>query len=1379
MDTIIEVGRTDILEDISETVPLNERNLPKAETGNLNILNNDMRHEVILLDISRDKKWVANVTKQNGNISIIRRRFKETVTSYNEETPIILDITKTIKDFKGPHCKFLSISPNGEYIVLSFYERVPQNNSGYHDPKNPYCYVFKAKNSIITLCNVKIKCDGRAVFFHEKLNSLAIINTKAVEVYEDFPNKKSVSYLFDLSLFCSGEVYREGFEIDSSFIKSVTWVYYDNNNIPSDMEDIIQISRHVRHNLLTTHFRGGIARVWSLQNGVRLTSFSAPKQSIVAFSKNCKYTATFVALTKSVKIYNVNSGLLVYQLKSQKGFSESFALTHIRFCYDGRYIAMSGLQDNCVVFEVWYVEAEKSIYRIERPLVHPESNVRKHGNTSTGKRIQPFVVRGTNENNEKCLKGIYTSVQGDEHVTNSLILDIDRYDVRRSNGHPSNLIGSPQPMLLDENENPVNNIVFNWINDEGLKTPYYGAKYELSNNLRDFNSLKCGILNVNGNQLLIRFGLYTVQLWELSGPAISLVNPSNDLITPAANMETVASKQDDKLLYIRAYKGPDYGIKYSFRENWRIQRFESIRFIGGMASGRMIVNITENETKKCEQLTHYHTEELFLPLDDFSLHTNVKGQKPFDYHKLESACQTLHYLTADGIQKSFQKDNYHMILRKTKELIESAVKDIDIESNFFSTIAGSRTLAMLASFKDGRQVIKSILEKEIPISIFSYARTIKKELPHKDKESLRDKIESLKELLGIKKAGIPAPVTEFRLASDSAAITYRSSDLNLIVQPPKNLDMIAGNENVLTVLIEELDHKLYKFLFDRILSDAKKLGPGCFFALTDALLFLQEEDDTDLLLTSSKKLSFLTIDKKKLGVLDSELAHGFKVKISNLRNLESRATMEQLTKYSGWYISMFRLRKKLDCRFTKAVQLLCEIVKYAFLYYVRIFFKKARKDPRGAAKVCVVPLPQFNIYTELPEDRPKNLEYKPDNLITYKAKSAFVKVAVDQDSNNIFKQGDTVCEVMVQYKWETFARWRFWCIYALHAIYYASYATSVLFASELYGYEGAPLKIEHPGQITSVFFMCASLSVLVIQEGRQFAKTSCLHSYFSSGYNWIDFFAYVFPVVTLIQMIHGGSYFNEICSVSNLILWTHGILRLRVISFFGITLEIIIQLCIRVRAVFTIMVLVILGFTMSYIIALRLQLDDFFQENYAGDYTVNGSENPSGTVNFVNVSADNGFSNWFKAFYQVWFFVYGVWDPINDGDAGDSFLLCVCLYYFLSLLWGMKKKIKICLLTFLYSALMASTAESVKSRGKKVWVIHFAAVVSEIELLWCTESTRRSRQNNPSYIYYIASDSQINQYEEILKEENAKLSKDLGIKNASDNQGAHSCCKTK
>lgn len=74
-----------------------------------------------------------------------------------------------------------------------------------------------------------------------------------------------------------------------------------------------------------------------------------------------------------------------------------------------------------------------------------------------------------------------------------------------------------------------------------------------------------------------------------------------------------------------------------------------------------------------------------------------------------------------------------------------------------------------------------------------------------------------------------------------------------------------------------------------------------------------------------------------------------------------------------------------------------------------------------------------------------------------------------------------------------------------------------------------------------------------------------------------------------------------------------------------------------------------------------------------------------------------------------------------------------------------------------------------------VRVSHFAAVVSEIETLWCFKSTRHSRQNNPSYIYYIAPESQVNQYEEKLKEETKKLSEQLGIKNVNTNQGSCKC----
>lgn len=182
-----------------------------------------------------------------------------------------------------------------------------------------------------------------------------------------------------------------------------------------------------------------------------------------------------------------------------------------------------------------------------------------------------------------------------------------------------------------------------------------------------------------------------------------------------------------------------------------------------------------------------------------------------------------------------------MILGKTESLIRSAVKNIDEESNFFSTIAGSRTLAMLASFKSGRDIIKLIVAEGIPISIFSYARTIAAQPKmDSDEKYMNEKKQALFKFFGY--AAKRNKKNEHE-ESFSNVLTYRSSDPNLLTEEPRKVDPIVGNENVLTVLIETLNYDMYSLLFNRILSDAKRLGPGCLSALTDALLFLQEEDN--------------------------------------------------------------------------------------------------------------------------------------------------------------------------------------------------------------------------------------------------------------------------------------------------------------------------------------------------------------------------------------------------------------------------------------------------------------------------------------------------------------------------------------------------------
>jgi hypothetical protein len=107
------------------------------------------------------------------------------------------------------------------------------------------------------------------------------------------------------------------------------------------------------------------------------------------------------------------------------------------------------------------------------------------------------------------------------------------------------------------------------------------------------------------------------------------------------------------------------------------------------------------------------------------------------------------------------------------------------ESKYFTTISGSNTLAMLASFEDGRDIIFDIIEtEELAITLFSYGRL-----------------------------------------SSNQAVQGKTMDTS---------------ENALTILIEEFDYDLYELMFNRVIYHSKQLGTGCFSAVTDALIYLQE-----------------------------------------------------------------------------------------------------------------------------------------------------------------------------------------------------------------------------------------------------------------------------------------------------------------------------------------------------------------------------------------------------------------------------------------------------------------------------------------------------------------------------------------------------------
>lgn len=93
------------------------------------------------------------------------------------------------------------------------------------------------------------------------------------------------------------------------------------------------------------------------------------------------------------------------------------------------------------------------------------------------------------------------------------------------------------------------------------------------------------------------------------------------------------------------------------------------------------------------------------------------------------------------------------------------------------------------------------------------------------------------------------------------------------------------------------------------------------------------------------------------------------------------------------------------------------------------------------------------------------------------------------------------------------------------------------------------------------------------------------------------------------------------------------------------------------------MVLIICAFTNAYWVLLINKEDAYFQEQYGGTVNIAGQDAPS-EITFNDVTAGNPFGDVFKSFAAVWFFIFGVWDPVTGGDAGDNNYIIVLLIIF-------------------------------------------------------------------------------------------------------------------
>lgn len=199
------------------------------------------------------------------------------------------------------------------------------------------------------------------------------------------------------------------------------------------------------------------------------------------------------------------------------------------------------------------------------------------------------------------------------------------------------------------------------------------------------------------------------------------------------------------------------------------------------------------------------------------------------------------------------------------------------------------------------------------------------------------------------------------------------------------------------------------------------------------------------------------------------------------------------------------------------------------------YFAIFQEIPANQFVTCVVPLPHFNTYyrTSVREAHLNFLNSKSKTVdlaqLLYKKESLFMQLSLNQFREpNIWKQGDGMLAILLQYKWRTFIRTRFLLICAIHLVYYISYSTGVQFALEMYSYDSTSKDrsiIANGWHLTSIILFFCSGFLLFLQECTQMPRSRLFIYYFASGYNYIDLAAIFIPFFTFLQLVLNWDYF--------------------------------------------------------------------------------------------------------------------------------------------------------------------------------------------------------------------------------------------------------------
>lgn len=584
--------------------------------------------KAFLLEISADKDWIAYVvekTELNQDRQFylrIRNITYPNTGAIQSQGSLERNITDCMKCLDAFTYSFLSISPNGDRVAISFCKFDPEGNL---TSKRRTCWTFRVAGSQLKP-DEEIKCQGKAVFTPD--DHLAIVGKHILNLYSCKEGYKFVNCLDIRHLFPDDERMQEGAHPkatqvfwNSSFNGPLEFKDTATDRMLSLVQTILHLTRFVKYNHLTPCYHmlaaSGIdssydgASIWSLADGIKSLPLNLTEE-VLAITSDKTLAATFGDESTYLNVYHIKSGLLVSKLESNKNAASRtlYPLEHswprvlyrVHFSKDNEYIFLitiygdiKSLNQALFMIEVWSRTAEKLVFEFETKIER---------DWDSKNNLDPYIIESADS--PPTFTAVYTTLS----ENGTIIFKSENLDVFEDVGVSNvKMIRSFSMQAFDSLMQHVCNL---WLTS-GLEN----IDYQLS------------------------FGKFAVELWRHK--------KSN-------------GKTQREMIYIRAFKSPRYHQGRGFRERWILESCDESRAViqrpGQLSSlgirfgerDRVVVRI-----KSAQNHALLHQDEIYLPIgalqlaDKKALNLAKEGkQSSFefacaDFHYIESVCRALHF----------------------------------------------------------------------------------------------------------------------------------------------------------------------------------------------------------------------------------------------------------------------------------------------------------------------------------------------------------------------------------------------------------------------------------------------------------------------------------------------------------------------------------------------------------------------------------------------------------------------------------------------------------------------------------------------------------------------------------------------------------------